>query len=358
MPISFDSILGNEKAKKYLLSMLEKEKVGQLLLFSGIEGIGKSLFAEHFAKKLLNADSLINHPDFYIYRPEGKLGMHSIESIRTMCEKVYLPPFLASKKIFVIHAAERMLPSSANALLKTFEEPSLNTLIILLSSNKRALLPTILSRCRAVRFLPIEQELIVEFLIKNCNKTESEADEIAAKAFGSIGKAFRLSLKGDDPVRNKLLALLSCHKVKLYSEIAEAAKTIAESLEEVKSQEEAATKTLLLKKYIGDVTASEMQHITKESEGAAAIAQTDFAQTLFEQVLSWYRDIILLKEGGDPALLANPDFLMKLQEAVTLNSPFTIESVQKKIAEAKLLLERSTSLNIVLENLFLKLNFL
>lgn len=354
----FDSILGNTKAKNQINSMFEKNAVGQLLLFSGIEGIGKSLFAENFAKKLLDTESLINHPDFHVYRPEGKLGLHSIESMRTMCEKVYLPPFLSKRKVFVIHAAERMHPPSANALLKTFEEPSLDTLIILLSSNPAALLSTIISRCRNVRFLPIEKNLIVDFLIQKCAKDESLAGLIASQSSGSIGKAFRLSLKTEDFVRKGLLNLLTQKNIKLYSDIAESAKFISESLEQVKKQEEEATKTLLLKKYVGDVTAVEMQHIVKESEGAAAIAQAEFSQNLFEQILSWYRDITLLKSNGDIKFLRNLDYLNELKEAASLKNIKTIEQIQKIIGDAKLLLDRSTSLNIVLENLFLKLDLL
>ena len=57
-----------------------------------------------------------------------------MESLRLLKEEVALPPFSASRKIFLIFEAERMLPTSANALLKTFEEPSAHSIIILVSS--------------------------------------------------------------------------------------------------------------------------------------------------------------------------------------------------------------------------------
>ena len=71
---------------------------------------------------------------------------------REMCEKVYMAPFEAKWKIFIIEDAERMLPTSANALLKTFEEPAPNSVIILISDHPERLLPTVLSRCRKVHF--------------------------------------------------------------------------------------------------------------------------------------------------------------------------------------------------------------
>ena len=136
----FEDIVGNDQIKEYLKRMVEQRAVANSLLFAGPEGIGKSLFAHALAKMLLGSDS---HPDLHVYRPEGKIGMHSIDSMRQFSEDVYLAPFQGQWKVFIIHDAERMLTYSANALLKTFEEPAKDALIILLSSAPAALLPTI-----------------------------------------------------------------------------------------------------------------------------------------------------------------------------------------------------------------------
>ena len=91
-----------------------------------------------------------NHPDLHIYQPEGKTRLHSIENMRKFVEEANKPPFESVRKVFIFHYAERMLPSSANTLLKTLEEPREDTLIFLLSAHPEEILPTILSRC--VRF--------------------------------------------------------------------------------------------------------------------------------------------------------------------------------------------------------------
>ncbi len=93
-----------------------------------------------------------NHPDLHIFRPEGKSGMHPMASIRQLLDEIYMPPFEGPCKIFILYGAERMLPSSSNALLKTLEEPLENTFFILISDEPDALLPTIRSRCRTVLF--------------------------------------------------------------------------------------------------------------------------------------------------------------------------------------------------------------
>ena len=139
-PWCFSQIIGNEEIKKRLTRMLSKRAIGHALLFSGPDGIGKSLFAWAFAAQLMaEYDPEIDHarkiqsgqhPDIHIYRPEGKIGLHSIQSLRQLSQEVHLPPYEASWKVFIIHDADRMLSYSANTLLKTFEEPPPRTVII------------------------------------------------------------------------------------------------------------------------------------------------------------------------------------------------------------------------------------
>jgi len=354
----FDDIIGNSQVKNYLSTMIKKNAIGNSFLFAGIEGIGKSLFAEALAKLVLKVETLKNQPDVHIYRPEGKIGMHSIDSMRHMCEKVYLAPFSSDRKVFIIHNAEKMLPTSANSLLKTFEEPSPDTIMILLSSNPNALLPTVLSRCRTIRFHHIPEDEISHFLTTNFKKTTSEAKQLASLSGGSLGKAIRLCENESDLIRNQLIELLSKGKVKFYSEIISASKSTYELIEEIKKQEEIAVKTELTKDYNSDLTALQLQHLNKGIDGAVSLRQSDFALAVFEVILSWTRDLHLLKNGGHPSYLINADCLEKLQINLKTGKFHSIESVQKMIGEAKLLLERSTSLNIVLENLFLKLELI
>ncbi len=129
-------------------------KVPNTLLFVGSNLLEE---AKRFAAGLIGTE-LETHPDLHLYLPEGKSGMHSIDSIRQFIEEVAFPPFQAPVKVFIIDQAERMLPTSSNALLKTCEEPPADTCILLLSSDPEALLPTILSRCRKMIFPSAHQK--------------------------------------------------------------------------------------------------------------------------------------------------------------------------------------------------------
>lgn len=170
--------------ERYISNMLESGKVGNALLFAGPAGSGKRDAAYKLSKKL--ADTL----DIHIYRPQGKGAMHSISSMRELANEAYLVPNQSKHKVFLIEDADRMLKYSANALLKTFEEPPLDTLIILISNKPHRLLPTILSRCRTVHFAPVakqhqantflanapyvDYELFLEKLNQLCDQFESK----------------------------------------------------------------------------------------------------------------------------------------------------------------------------------------
>jgi len=354
----FTSIVGNDHIKDYLMHMVAKQAIGNSLLFAGKDGVGKSLFAEALAALILKTERNVNsHPDLYVYRPEGKLGMHSIDAMRHFSEKVYLAPFASKWKVFIIHDAERMLPSSSNALLKTFEEPAQDSIIILLSSHPTMLLPTVLSRCRTIRFHHIEETLIVRFLVDQHRVETSEAEKIAALAGGSIGLATKMLQEQSEPIREHILRVLAKGFFTTYTELLESAKQISARVEEGKKAEEEAVKAELLKGYPSELTALQQQALDKEIDGAVALRQVEFSQSLFEIILSWYRDIELLHTQADRTLLINRNHVRELEEAIANKRQLPLEYVQKALAEAKLLLERSTALSIVLENLFLKLDF-
>ena len=363
----FNHIIGNQKAKDFLTRTVNRGMIANSLLFAGPAGIGKSLFAKAFAKLILSQDDPTgihqkkiesgNHPDIRIYRPEGKIGMHSIASMRQFCEEVYLTPFEAKWKIFIIHEADRMLPYSANALLKTFEEPAQDAIIILLSSHSSSLLPTVISRCRTIYFHPLSEQEIASFVTKQLNKSPEEAALVAYMAQGSIGQAVRLANEMVNPVRALLLDLLSKGKIKNYKEIVGIATEIAERVEVEKKEIEVELRKTLLGSC-ENLSATQKQNLEKEVDGAITLHAMHEAYALFEIILSWYRDLHLLSLNGNPSYLMHRDYLEACQLSAEKRDFLSIEDVQKAISETRLSLERSTSLQICLENLFLKLNLI
>jgi|LakMenEpi03Aug12_release.lakeMendotaPanAssembly.Ray.scaffolds.fasta_scaffold16465_4 DNA polymerase-3 subunit delta' len=348
----FEQIIGNDQIKASLTHAIKSQTLPQSMLFVGLEGIGKSLFAEEVAK------SLPGGADLHVYRPEGKIGMHSIASMREFSESVYMAPFQGAWKVFIIHDAERMLSYSANALLKTFEEPATDSIIILLSSNSAALLPTILSRCRTVRFQNLKTEEIAAFLEKQRDQKPEQAHYLANIAQGSLGRAIRILEQGGEKTREMVLAIMSQGKMASWKQLSQVAQQISAKVEESKNLLEEQVKTELYQAPQENLTALQKENIQKEVDGFLAMRQFDEACALFEMIYGWYRDLELLKVNGNRTWLMHRDYEEALEQALQRGVALPLGHVQKIIEDVRLSLERSTSLTVCLETLFLRLQLL
>lgn len=91
---------------------------------------------------LLNQAS--SHPDRYVIASDKQI---SVNEIREALSKLQEHAQLRQRKVLIIEHADTMTESAANALLKTLEEPTSNTYLLLTVSDIQRLLPTILSRC-------------------------------------------------------------------------------------------------------------------------------------------------------------------------------------------------------------------
>jgi len=113
-------------------------------------------FALKIAREKLGEDQITSHPDFFSITGLNSIG---IDLIRNLEKKLALKPYKAKIKIVVINGAEKLTLPAQNALLKTLEEPPVNSLIILTTAKKDSLLPTIISRCQIIK---LKEEIDLE----------------------------------------------------------------------------------------------------------------------------------------------------------------------------------------------------
>ncbi|MBS0625309.1 MAG: DNA polymerase III subunit delta' [Verrucomicrobia bacterium] len=295
----FETLHGNEPIKSYLNKALDEDRLPQTLLFAGPEGIGKSLFAQELAARALSSplSRIPNHPDLHIVRPEGKSGLHAIDTLRELIDQIHEAPFESKRKVCIIEDAERMQAPSANALLKTLEEPPLDTVLILIASQPQEILPTILSRCIQLHFQPLSEESIGEILA-----AKNLSPRFAPLAHGSASTA--LLLASDAPFNEMQTALFQLLAVDSYLELTEGLEKIESTLEEIKEEN--------------------------------PVAYQRRVELLFATLLMWARD---QQEG-----VSRP-FFPDLPKRALKFAPF-----QQKLLEARTAFQRNIKLSVCLEH--------
>ena len=230
----FSHLLGNPAAKELLTKLVEKAQLPSTLLFSGPKGVGKMLFARALAAKLLGSTKS-HPPDLHLYAPTGKSMLHTMEAMRELIDEAAMAPFEAPVKIFILDEAERMLPSSSNALLKTLEEPPLGAFFILISSEPEQLLPTLVSRCSKVAFFPVANQEITPFIERRFTLSGPEAERVAFLAQGSVSKACMLAEKGESQIPGLVEELFAKRNLAVLKDLEELVSEEGESnlLEEI-----------------------------------------------------------------------------------------------------------------------------
>ncbi|MCK9363960.1 MAG: DNA polymerase III subunit delta' [Syntrophales bacterium] len=216
----FQQIYGHKKPLAILKSAMAANRVAHAYLFYGKEGVGKKTVASVFARALncpaadppcdvcpscLKAEHK-NHPNIIEIVAEGQFI--KIAAVREIMATMAFRPE-DGKRVFILQDADKMNAPAANALLKTLEEPSADNVLILTSARPHALPVTILSRCQALRFAPLQKTEVASFLREQQGFGEAEADAIAAASLGSIGDAIEMKKEDYMTVRNGILKRLA-----------------------------------------------------------------------------------------------------------------------------------------------------
>lgn len=204
-PLCFTQLLGQEKAKTLLGRSLARHRIPHGLIFRGPQGVGKSLFGKGLAAAINCKDSnrvgacgicssckkfrSMNHPDFMVIQPEK--GVMKINQIREMSREISFPPYESATRIIVLEEVHTMRRESANALLKTLEEPPEGNLLILTADSSVEILPTLTSRCQVVPFLPLSFDQTAAIL-RQRGVNEEDGALLARLSEGSPGKAVAL----------------------------------------------------------------------------------------------------------------------------------------------------------------------
>jgi DNA polymerase-3 subunit delta' len=248
-----------------------------------------------------------NHPDLQWIGPEegSKSGEIKIESIRELTSSAALTAHSAKYKVIGIQPAHRMTHGAANSLLKTLEEPTPGTVMLLLTDQPARLLPTIRSRCQSVVFQPPQRKQALEWLSDKVD--QSDPALLLALANGAPLKALAM----DD-------------------------KTLLENRSEMLNQFLALSEQRL------------------DPVKLAGIWQKFDYKLLIEWLIGWVIDIQRLKVSASVTALCNPDQAQALQKTADKLNSRAIQSYLKRVYAVSALTDSNINLQLTLEKLLIE----
>jgi DNA polymerase-3 subunit delta' len=209
--VSWERVRGHDVLVRAFERAVRRGRLAHAYLFTGPPGVGKRLFATELAKALLcenpppgRFDSCDRcpacvqidagtHPDYFQAGLPPDKHEWPIEQMRELLRAFALKSARGKGKVAVLDDADEFNEESANAFLKTLEEPPPRSVIILVGTSPDLQLPTILSRCQVVRFAPLPEPLVADLLRAQGIEDEALVRRLARLGGGSPGQARALA---------------------------------------------------------------------------------------------------------------------------------------------------------------------
>ncbi len=213
-------------------------------------------------------------------------------------------------RVVLISEAQAMNPAAGNALLKVLEEPPTGTILILLANHTSELMPTIVSRCRQIRFNPISKKKLETVLIRKHGLDPENAMIIAAMAGGSFSQALYMDKTNWINRRNWLISELDSLSTKTISRLLAFGEQLAHN-------------------------------------------KADLPDAL-EVMKSWLRDLVIDKFY--PEKIIHQDLAERVHQAAQKTSTTSLLSKIEVIQSTQNTIQAGTNLRLALETMVLKLS--
>lgn len=234
-----ENIIGNTHIRTLLGKTIEEGRISHAQLFVAPEGIGalgiaiayacavvgveeKNVFSTpdiHFAYPVNTNKTIKKDPTCALFAPlwqkfvtetpyaglndwysmmeiENKQGLIGIREADSISSVLSLKSFSGGYKVMIIWHGEKMNTEAANKLLKLIEEPAEKTLIIIITNDAGAILPTISSRTQVVNFHPLKEDEIATYLVEQYGIDQKDATTSAFAAEGDMGRAISIIRNG------------------------------------------------------------------------------------------------------------------------------------------------------------------
>jgi DNA polymerase-3 subunit delta' len=330
----FADIIGHDRTKALLKAAIVQNRLAHAYLFHGDDRIGKRLLALRFTQALLceclptdhepdacgtcracRQVEARTHPDFLVIEPDREQAnpQIKIELIRDIEQQMIYRPLIGDRKICLIDDADRMTIGAANALLKTLEEPPDHSLFLLISGRPYALPATVRSRCQALRLAAPAQTQVEAAVIVKRELPPADAHFLATLSDGRLGQALECDLEQARNRQKEFSAMVSPKGLQSFSAVLATAETLAKA---------------------------------------------DRAPEVFDWMLRWLRDLLLLTVGADSDNVLNVEQRNEMQ-ALAARIPVDelldlISSLERLEQQA----HRNVNLQMALETILLRVRHL
>ena len=360
-PNPFEDVMGQSQVSRFLAQAQLEGRLSHAYLFVGPVGSGKTEMANALAKALLcpsggcgTCDTCrriqrSTHPDVHWIEPEG-VSTYRVEQISELKADAAQTPIRANRKLFVITRAELLNSNSANAFLKTLEEPLPDTSFVLMARSREGVLPTLVSRCQTLTFRRIPDEEALG-LVRRQTGVDEQSARIALSVSGGSTKAACefIGSPSQKQLRNATIDVLERLPTMDAGDVIDSARRILDSIDQLSG--EVKPRYAAEKEKNGEfMTRSALKHIDEQQKRAIGSLRRRGLSEVFAVTRSWLRDCAAVAVGGSK-MMVNSDCHYTIELVADTISPKDFILAERAVDKASRRIGANVTPQLVLETM-------
>lgn len=362
---------GQAHAAGVLHDAVARDQVGHAWAVVGPSGVGQEQLARSLAAALNceveptgcgTCSSCVRslrgaHPAYWEFVPVG--AAHRVGEVRDSWIQVASRTAAEGRyKVLRVVDADRMNEAAANAFLKVLEEPPPRTVWMIELADPEELPDTIVSRCREVRVSPWDRTTMAELASASASVSERDRELAVRAAMGSPARLRALLMpQGLEDLRrhrsiprelrNRGPAFALVAAAELDNEMKRAVAGVRDDVTREREQ---------LSELYGDAPPRDvLRQVEQRATRREREMKTVVAQTALDDLAGWYRDVLLVRTGGDPAGVVHADDADGLRaDAAALSEQALLASIDTVFARREEL-ELNVAMTLAVESLLLDL---